>query len=426
MRVFQVFGCGIRRNTFKAHYENLSEEEQHRLERVARRIWLTLKLRYETAFYRNPFVPRSEDYSLDYVELPSIRVYLLCTCLDTIAGKHKHVDFDQWLKSQSGVTGLDIDGMTKLYKQYKEEHGTGKNLRSLFENLPQSARNWLENNVILRRSNLYSTVSDQDKRQLVKRLYIFFYEIWRNPFTHSSISRQVLSADDVREPTESDDQWLVPAAFMYFPLRSDRPNQKWSLSYRQGLDLETILYVIIYATALQGLKIEVSKELITKNIRNLSRLNALYACVGEVNDNAATMSALSELEVRSTSEMVAYLIYGGIPLLQEEASKSILERYDTRIPFEAGMHKMTKQYLAEIEGLNREISRFNKSNPPPEGPKDNPPERWQNIKGFLGELAESSPYGSIVGWPTKVEMENIWLIIRDPCYNDGEPIAVRA
>jgi hypothetical protein len=148
MSVQSVFGCGIDRHTFKAKFEGMGEKDQLRLERVAKRMRLSLKLRYEAAFSRNPFAFGDEDFRLFNVEMPSIEIYLLCTCLDTFAGKPDYKDFGEWLQVQENVTSLNINSVIDLYGRYKEDYGVGRNLRNLFESFPQSVKDWLSNNVI--------------------------------------------------------------------------------------------------------------------------------------------------------------------------------------------------------------------------------------------------------------------------------------
>jgi hypothetical protein len=414
--VQRVFGCGVGGQTFKAKYEGLSDKDRLRLERVARRVWLTLKLRYETIFLKNPFAWSDEEFALAEVELPSIEVYLLCTCLDTLAGKPNYAEFGDWLKDQKDVMNLGIQEVTCLYEQYKKEHGVSKNLRSLFEDLPQSIKTWLAGNVVIRRANEPLIVAGQDEDLLVKRLCIFFYDFWRNAFTHSSISRQTSIADDVSEPGKGKGWWVTPAVCTHFPLYNDRPNQEWNLSYRQCLDLATILRLIIHAAALQFLNIELTQELISANLGNLSRLNALYAFANEVSSNSSTLNALSKLDERGMSELSTYLVYGGIPLLRSEASVTMADRYNTELPLEAGLREMTIRYLTAVNNLNSAITEFDKANPPPKSPESYSAERWQSVKGFLEEMARTTFYQNILKWPSTVEMTNIWLVIRDPCY----------
>jgi hypothetical protein len=412
MRIQQVFGCGVNAQTFRASLEGLPEEDRLRLERVARRAWLTLKLRYGMAFTRNPFPLGNEESDLLDVELPSIEIYLLCTCLDTLAGRSGEVEFGEWLENQEDKVDLDVQEVQCLYRRYKKEHGIGSNLRNLFETLPQDAKNWLANNVVIRRSNEPLSVTNQDVAKLVKQLYTYFYEVWRNAFTHGSVSQQTLTAEDIRESIDGDSWWVTPASCTGFILYKKKENQKWNLSYRQGLDLATILRVIIGVAVLKTMGIETSQEQINAMLRHLSRLNGLYRFVSEVNSNSTTISVWSRLDERGLSTFRSYLANVGIPPLKTEATTIMIDRYENN-PLESGLRQMTIQYLSEVNHLNSAVSEFNESNPPS---KSNLVERSQIIKEFLEGLAKTPTYNVVLNWRSKVEMNNLWIVIRDPCY----------
>ena len=408
MNAQKVFGCGIDDQIFKKRYDTLSESTQNRLERVANRAWLTLKLRYEMGFFRNPFSLNNEEYSLFYVEMPSIRVYLLCTCLDTLAGKDTYKEFDIWLRDQERNENLNIENVIQLYKQYKKEYGVGRNLRDLFETLPQTIKDWLAKNVMIKHADDDLALTEQQNEKLMKRLYTFFYDVWRNQYTHSSKSRQTSIPDDIQEPMEGDEWWVTPAEFMRFPLHK---NQEWSFSYRQGLDLETILRVIIHSVVLQNLNIEVTNEIISTNLRNLSKLDGLSAFIYEVNSNSDTLvylSTLDELELRN-------LCLRGIPLLRVEASTIMLERYD--IPSNAGFHEMTMEYITKVKNLNDSFAKFNVENPHVKRPTDYTQEHFHAIKGFLEKRTQKSDYQSVMNWSSRVEMTNVRSLMHDPCYS---------
>jgi hypothetical protein len=413
MDVQRVFGCGIDRQIFKAKHEALQEKDQVRLEKVARRLYLTLKLRYEIASYSSPFEWSEEEISLSDVEFPSIEIYLLCTCLDTLAGRSDYKDFGEWLKAKDIASKLEVSEVVCLYVQYKEEYGVGRSWRKLFNDLPQSVNIWLANNVVIRRSNQPPVARDQDTSVLVKRLYTYFFEVWRNRFTHSSVSQPVLIAEDVIEPIEGDDHWITPAACATFVLHRDKPNQEWDLSYRRGLDLAIILRVIIHAAALILMDIEPAREHIAANLRNLSRLNALYKFVNEVKSNSNEIGVWSSLGYPKMEQFRSYLVQAGVPNLDFEAASIILDRYDPGSRLEAGLRQMTLEYLNEINEINSVISEFNKSHPPLSSDVN---ERWQVIKEFIEGLVQTPRYATILEWPSRIEMMNIWLVIRDPCF----------
>lgn len=411
MDIQRVFGCGIDKQTFKMKYESLSNpQEKMRLDRVAKRLQLTLSLRYRVGFYRSLIGQGQEGYTFTNKELPSMEIYLLCTCLDTLAGQPKHLNFDDWIEAQENIEFKNKNDIIKLYKQYNNEYGVGKNLKDLFINLPPIIKTWLSNNVAINRTKQPQPTTQTDTNKLMVNLYKFFYNLWRNPFTHNSDLPQASIANDIFEPTKDDNWWSYPTAWLDFELDK---KQGWELSYKKGLDLVTILRLIINVVALQILEIDVTQEYISSSLRNFSRLNGLYAFINEVDHNSETLKSLSQFE---EYRLHNYLIYRGIPVLQSTASTTMIQRYDIKIPLEASLHRMTTQYLTDVNQLNSVISNFNGSNPIPESQEDNSPERLQKIKYFLAELAKMSSYLSILNGPPIGDMSSVWIVIQDPCY----------
>lgn len=411
MNVQRAFGCGIDGQTFKIKYEGLSNpNEKLRLERVAKRLQFTLHLRYRVAFYRSPIGWNQEGHTFTNEELPSTEIYLLCTCLDALAGKPTYLKFEDWLELQESTGCWDKNDIINLYKKYNNEHGVGKSFKNLFINLPPVIKDWLSNNMSIHRSGKSFSTVKTDPDMLMKHLYTFFYELWRNTFTHSSVFPQANIADDIFEPTKDDTWWSYPPAWLQFKLDK---KQGWELSYRTGLDLGTILRLIINVVVLQILEIDVTQEYISSNLRNFSRLNGLYALVGEIGRNSETLRALSQL---NKGELDNYLIYRGIPLLQSVASATMIKRYNIELPLEASLHKMTIKYITDVNQLNFVISNFNTSNPAPQSQEENSQERLQNIKHFIEEIEKTSAYESVLNEPPIGEMSSVWIVIQDPCY----------
>lgn len=412
MNVQRVFGCGIDGQVFKDKYKGLSDENRSRLIRVAGRVWLTQKLRYELALYSHPFAWQGEEYSLRHVEIPSMEVYLLCTCLDTLAGRAVYKNFKDWIKEQPDIENLGLKEITALYSQYEEAYGIGRNLRSLFRNLPKSAKDWLIENVVIRKAGQPIIVEHRNADMLLDRLYRYFYNVRRNAFTHNSASRPTPVADDVREPLEGG-LWVTPVSGTHFRFREES-KQKWNLPYRQGLDEATILRIIICAVALKLLNIELTPELIDANLQNYSRLHALYAFVSEVNWNSNVASLWSRIDDTDMTDYRLQFVYSEVPLLSTTASIVMNDRYlDNRL--ESAFRQMTSQYVRQVDHINSLVSEFNETHPPTRT-GDGQQDRWNTVKDFLEKLRKTSSYNSIVKLPSKRAMTDLWRIIRDPCY----------
>lgn len=415
MDALHVFGCGVNKKYFETKFKALDQEDQQRLERVARRVWITLKLKYELGAYQNPFESPNERFILAHYELPAMGIYLLVTCLDTLAGKARFVDFRDWLKNQPDEKDLTWERIINLYTRYTDECGVGKNLHALFNNLPHCTKEWLARNVVIQEVDEPLSAEGQDPNLLLKRLYKYFYETRRNEYTHSSYPKQVSTADDIRLPDE-DGWWVTPASGTHFILDRRKPNKLWNFSYRQGLDEATILRLIIHSGALQMLNIQVTEDLLILNLRNFSRLDALYSFMGEVASNADILKLWSNIEELNGSDFKPYLIYTGVPVISDQAARRMVDRYDIDKGWESSYHQITLQYIKEINHLNALITDFNQKNPHAKPMQDNNEARWEAITVFLNELSRTPAAHSVLKLPTTNEMTNLWLIIRDPCY----------
>jgi len=410
----RMLGCGVGLKVLEAKFKALPEIEQERLQRVAWRMWITLKIRYQLAIYPNPMEGYEEELAITTAELPSLEVYLLFTCLDTLAGQN--LDFKAWLHRQPKVSGLDTSGIVQLYDQYLKEYGVTRNLLRLFENLPQSVKSWLVTNVIIQRQ-----LPDQDpfsalkaKKEpdvLIRRLFDYFYNFRRNPFTHSSVTRFTSVADDIRPANDKRNWVLARPGWGY----RDKDNRVWNLFRPGTLDEATILRVIVSAAALQKLEIEVTPGVIEAQLRNYSRLHALYRFLGEVQHNVDILSWWPHFDTQGKETLHSYLAHVGIPNLDSQWSSILLGRLITQYPRERGIYQVVVQYLDAVNRLTSAISSFNESNPPSSGASWD--ERVCAIKEFVEAQVQAPHYNVVIGMVSQAVISDIRLVIRDPCYS---------
>jgi hypothetical protein len=257
--------------------------------------------------------------------------------------------------------------------------------------------------------------NQQDPDILAENLSKYFFDIRRNGYTHSSIVRQVATEGDIFLPQEKSG-WITPAGGTHFSLDRGKPKKKWNFSYRPGVDESTILRLIIHSAALQILDIEATQELILLNLKNYSRMDALYSFISEVTSNANLLKSWPKIDSSRASDIASYLIFSGIPTLNEEASVRMIDRYELRYPREQGFEQMTRQYLNEVRSLNSVIDGFNQANPRLRSTEGDIDGRWQLVKNFLTEQANLPVYKILIKWPAMTEMTNLWLTVRDPCY----------
>ena len=78
---------------------------------------------------------------------------------------------------------------------------------------------------------------------------------------------------------------------------------------------------------------------------------------------------------------------------------------------EMGMSQMAAAYSQEVGQIIEEAGRFN-STYPPKRPGDNIEERWKIVLKFVQRLTPALK--SILEWPSRNEMSNLWLVLREP------------
>lgn len=150
--VYKTFGCSFDQESFDKFYAARPAEERDRLNHVASRVWMTLQLRYRFTYEPNPTLRGGDWLLLTYTEKPSLEIYLLATCLDTLAGQPGNKDFDEWLAEQILPDQVvDKTKISALYKNWRKEYGVSQPLKLLFKQLPSDLMNWLSNCIVFQK-----------------------------------------------------------------------------------------------------------------------------------------------------------------------------------------------------------------------------------------------------------------------------------
>jgi hypothetical protein len=166
--------------------------------------------------YLDATVVRTEVHHTERVQLQSLRLYLLCTCVDAWSGE-KYPQFDQWLESEDGDcdpqrTVTDSlrsspslqdarQKVIKLYKLWQEHYSATKVFRHFFQELCNPAARYLTSNWLIWRdaeiNDAEAIISGQSMDVLriwqskslseqLEQIARYLYEFRRNPFTHEA------------------------------------------------------------------------------------------------------------------------------------------------------------------------------------------------------------------------------------------------
>ena len=419
--IYQSFGCGIDRKYFQQCLENIDLKDRDKMYRAAQRFWFTTKLRHEASFWANPYVPRHKEASVIFSEIPTLEIYLLCTCLDTLAGK-SHMEFDTWLELQNASSGkqFGVAQIIELYRKYKDEYGIGKNIKKLFINLPLAVKLWLSNHVIIRLENDQSPLAPINADDLVILLYRFYFEIWRNAYTHSSISRKVNTIGGMDE-IKGKPEWIIG---LPSPIRfSSKSSKLWNIYYKSdSVDLSIILRMVVYSASLHVLGIESTEELIENYLLNLHKTRHLYGILYEFRESFNLLDFWTKIRVRVDplsalpyimDALNIYVSYG-VPTLASTSLDGLLVILDQSDTLEKELYEILSEHHRRINEFNTLIVSFRMANRSKSDLSDDEKIQLRNrIYEFLRKITAMPIFLKLRNF--QLPTSTISLLLRDTC-----------
>jgi hypothetical protein len=412
-----LFGCGTNASSFKEKYDAQPAKQKRRLNRVAHRMWLTLVLRYQL-YHHIRYASPSAIGTFEDADLPSLEIYLLFSCIDTLAQPPSYKAFPAWLKEQPEIEDLiNVGRIEQLYRRYSKEYGVGSNIRRVFDELPQPTVEWLSGKVRIETANEESSAATPllDRDEVVGHVCEYFYRIRRNLFTHWSVSHRTYVAEKYKQSDSALELlnmepftcWhLTPATWEY-----EIDGKPWRMYLGEGVDEATILRVVLQAIVLQRMKIDVTSAMVEAYFSGQLKQSALYHFYDEVMQNASVLHWWNEFEENGRGDLYLYLANAGIPPLSCLWSTILLERLVPDFKDEHALHQLIGKYVDAIEKLNTAIEQFDSLYPPKQD--------WDVRKKALGEFFESQTrevsFGFVMQMPSRNEIERILLIARNPC-----------
>src|SRR5574341_2424702 len=110
-------------------------------------------------------------FDIEHLDIPSLEIYLLFSCLDTLAGQPVHTDFGVWLPKQVTGEALTVEEVQQLYERYQDEQGVSRNLRALFYALPYALKTWVSSHVRIGRIQSKHVDWEQNEEKLLRHLF---------------------------------------------------------------------------------------------------------------------------------------------------------------------------------------------------------------------------------------------------------------
>lgn len=431
-RVRRAFRCGVDAQEFRRNFDALSRHEKYRLDRVAQRLWASTILRHHVRGRLRIAQPGQavafDSLLFHAAELPSLEIFYLFGCLDTLAST-SYQRFPDWLRRKAVRERLQLDGRTvsmndliTIYDAYEGECGVGSNLRRLFSDLPEAVSTWLTDNVRVVPMDEDPPLQDdaaQPPEHVTHHLYLYFYRKRRNPFAHESVAPLTDVARDVKRGVG----WHVLISNIstgkrpsdFWAHRAD--GRDWIVYLRNGIDEATVLRMIVHGVGLQRVGIEVTDQHVGAFFNSLSRQAALYGFLDEIRLNALSLSWWAGYDETGGSALHAVLDRTNIPQLVSTWAAALIERYRTDYPLEHDLHQMTREYIEAVMTLNATIVAFNAAFPPPnESAAMSSLPRRQQLAAFVHAEARTPVFSRVVELPLQPAIKNLVRHADEPCW----------
>jgi hypothetical protein len=395
---YNLFGLQL---TGKQFEDYLQRSQYHDvLHYVATRVFFVDQLRYHAFFRLNPVLMDGLTSWRLGNEKIALQLYLLCTCVDALAGNN-YIDFPSWLAklSENGIDEQKISqilnqspgnlsdptmfgsAVLRIYQEmYLPVYGVKNNFLNFFSDLPPGTQrllaqvyvisNPLSKSEISRDLNASQTLprdieswnqaqSDWqtiDLHSKTKLIAEYFYNYYRNPYTHKALSPKPRTTIDWKGTLPDIEVDLPNNA--WDPIGDIIPyGKKFKIRRFWGKPYEDEVFILRLIVAIgwrQKAGIPVDGDL-TEKYRTFQMRNETlhYAMYGLEELNLIQKQYLGEIQNEEFIGRVSLPKFSlQYPLL--------LKQYLNDSTLEGGLKNMIDNLNTEISSVNQVIDDFNK------------------------------------------------------------------
>ncbi len=371
----------------------------------------------------------------------ALETYLLCTCIDAIAGGREYVEFPAWVNENMEELARELNigvrhslftiiqdffgkksmkqdyfGVTrKLYEKYENaEAGLTRRFHEFFENLPPSLKEFISDRFIWIKGDFtsehYQTLVKEwisrptnEKMKRLARDYLYGFR--RSKYTHvARLSdstrpgwiRQAANCGTIPNVDDDPNSWQ----FATFEKKKRGKPQKYTLLVRSDTDENLVWRAVICTAILRDfLKYSISKEYVEALLRYYGGIDAIHAFVDQMEENWDWYRVLTT--PRFLVEESRFLNYE-ISKFKTYTGKRLIEEFGDIIA-STGLEGNISGYLHSLNSLNEIINRFDEAYPP-----GAPKKRQQALPGLATKL---SVYD--FSWHLRWVYSNLWRMMED-------------
>ena len=184
------------------------------------------------------------------------------------------------------------------------------------------------------------------------------------------------------------------------------------LAIRDGLDEATLLRVILCSSILKELQIEATDSIVEKQVKNLSRKDAMFSFLEDLDENQNLLLTWLSLKNNSNDGLArVFLIYGmGLTKLTSKEAVNLLPKLETS-NMESGLHTWIDEYIDAVRLITDMAYNFDSDHE-----SLNAEDKLTSATDFLGIVANLPESAFIRNAPRAVQTDNLKLILANPCY----------
>lgn len=280
-----------------------------------------------------------------------LETYLLCTCLDTLAGKDNYFDLQNWLKTKRNHAALGISEKHELLKEaeskkyifslalfesvlssileiYNNSYGVNRSIKQLVLSLPNSIKEELADAYIIYKDSQHNSEENWDRKTVDEKLktifidYLFHYR--RNLYTHEGRGFPGFGGiRSMREALRDGNIELPKPETHRLPLK----NGNLVVTCKYGDEALFLREVIITCLA-HGLGV-LSSDWNASYRKAERQRRMLHALIYEIKHNIQVM----QLHLQVLSEPLTTKASEGYPKLETEIAQTLLEQHgDVALP----------------------------------------------------------------------------------------------
>jgi len=355
--------------------QEIGHRDKHFLDRLVRvmsRVHFTDHLRFK---FPLSLVTTDINDALEGLHRDDLELYLLCTCLDTLAGKDNFIDFPGWTRTSkeiySGVKereaylnelfnsvktfNRDIYGsiLEKLLGLYREYYGINKNIHDLVQGLPDYVQLEIAGSYTIHKvNNPPDSWNSKSTTQKLKIILDYLLDCRRHKYTHSATTVPTFGEIRVMRKALVDGEIDLP--------NLGTKNIEWkdtefSITCHYGEEA-ALLREIIYACMAYSLGI-LDREWISRYRKAERQRRLLWALMYEIEYNLKVMqiyldALLENFVILETNHPPHFRVHVAKAILNNEDEMK-LQAYIPRLNDYIELAVKFNQILDEAKGIDK-------------------------------------------------------------------------